>query len=231
MSLSEPSRENIHKMFDAISPTYDRVNRIITLGMDRRWRQSIRKFLPPNANLRLLDLATGTGDQILSLIDLVDSAVGIDLAEDMLRIGRKKCARYGDKVKLICASALEVPFDDHSFDVVTMTFGIRNVTNPTKAFEEMRRVLKPGGRALILEGAMVSHSWIKPIHLFYLRHILPRLGGLFSGQKSAYSYLNKTIETFPYGEAFCKLMLGAGFSKACSHSLMLGSVRLYVGCV
>ncbi len=228
MSTDSPSRENIHEMFDTISPTYDRVNRVITLGMDQMWRRKFRKFMPTGKS-RLLDLATGTGDQILALVDLVDEAIGLDLAEDMLRIGQEKCRQYGDKVKMVCGSALKVPFEDQCFDVITMSFGIRNVTNPEIAFQEMVRVLKPGSRALILEGAMVKNSWIKPFHLFYLRKILPRLGGLFSGHKSAYNYLNQTIETFPCGQTFCDLMLKNGFKQAECHNYTFGSVRLYVG--
>lgn len=224
--MSEPSRENIHHMFDAISPTYDRVNRVITLGMDQMWRRRFRKFMPKGG--RLLDLATGTGDQILALRDLASEAIGLDLAEEMLEIGRKKC---GPKIKMVCGSALDIPFEDSSFDVLTMSFGIRNVTDVDLAFREMVRVLKPGGRAMILEGAMANSKWIRPMHLFYIRQVLPRLGGLFSGHKSAYEYLNKTIETFPYGEEFCTWMKKNGFKTAASHSMTFGSVRLYVGSV
>ena len=226
---TEISREGIHEMFDDISPTYDLVNRFITLGMDQMWRKRFRKFIPQKKPLKLLDLATGTADQILALIDLVDEAVGIDLAEEMLKIGRKKCAAHKDKVELICASALDIPFPDKSFDVITMSFGIRNVTDTDQALQEMARVLKPGGRALILEGGLVTNPFIKPMHKFYLRHILPRLGGLISKKQSAYRYLNKTIETYPCGKAFCALMENAGFKNVTSHGFAFGSVRLYVG--
>ena len=225
--MQEMSKEGVSAMFDAIASTYDRVNRFMTFGQDMRWRRSMRRFVPSGS--RLLDLATGTGDQILALIDLVESAVGIDLADEMLEIGRKKCA--GLPVQLVCASALELPFEDASFDVCTMSFGIRNVTDVDRCLGEMQRVLKPGGKALILETGLSDVGFVRGGQLVYLRHVLPVLGRLMSGHGKAYRYLNATVETFPYGKAFIEKMQQCGFREIETKSFMMGNVRLYVGCL
>jgi demethylmenaquinone methyltransferase/2-methoxy-6-polyprenyl-1,4-benzoquinol methylase len=226
--VTTPSREKIWKMFDAIAPTYDRVNRVMTFGMDQRWRKKVGDFLPKGENLSLLDCATGTGDQMLALNDKVSSAIGIDLAEDMLKIGRAKLVHL-PHISFQTGNMCALDFPDGTFDCATVSFGIRNVTDVPGALREMHRVLKPGGRALILEGSMPSNWLIRKGHLLYLRHLLPRIGGLLSKNRDAYRYLNKTIETFPCGDAFCTLMRTAGFSTTTAHPIFFGSVTLYVG--
>lgn len=228
-----PSRQEIWKMFDEISPTYDRVNRIMTYGLDRYWRKKVGAFLP-NRPLSLLDLATGTGDQIISLLEncpQIQQAIGTDLSKEMLLIGQKKITQksYQNKVTLEEGNALSLPYPDSSFDCITMSFGIRNVTNVVDCLKEMMRLLKPGGRALILEGTVPSIPLIRQSYLFYMRHILPRIGAAFAKNPQAYQYLNKTIETFPSGDAFCQLMREAGFSQSCAHPLTLGTVTIYQG--
>lgn len=232
--LQEPSRHEIWKMFDQISPTYDRVNRAITLGLDVYWRKKMCSFLPQKKGISLLDLATGTGDQIIAIMERsqnISGAIGIDLAADMLEIGREKLRPkpYTKKVHLDNASAMEIPFADNTFDCATMSFGIRNVTDVPKCLKEICRVLKPGGRVLILEGTVPSYSVVKKIHLFYLRNCLPRIGGWISKRKDAYEYLNKTIETFPSGKAFCDLLTDAGFAAAKAHPLTFGIATIYTG--
>ncbi len=224
--MSTISRDGVHRMFNAISLTYDRANRIMTLGQDMRWRRQFKRFMPKGKS-KLLDMATGTGDQIIALLDHIDSAVGIDLAKDMLSIGKEKLRKH-DHVELIYGDALSVPFTDEHFDVVTMSFGIRNVTDTMACLREMHRTLKPGGRTIILEGGITTHSFLRPLHLFYLRHILPRIGALISKHHSAYKYLNETIESYPHGPAFEKMLRDAGFSYAKANPLFFGSVYLYV---
>ncbi len=232
--VQEPSRKEIWKMFDQISSTYDRVNRIMTLGLDQHWRKIMCRFLPQGNNLKLLDCATGTGDQIIAVMEQsgrFSHAVGIDLAENMVSIGVKKIAKksYGSSVNMKVASALEIPFPDNTFDCVTISFGIRNVTDVTLALKEFLRVLKPYGRLLILEGTVPHNPILRAFHLFYLRHFLPRIGGLISKKQSAYRYLNDTIETFPSGEHFLQLMRTAGYSDPCAHPLTGGIVTVYQG--
>lgn len=232
--LQGPSRTEIWKMFNQISPTYDCVNRVMTFGLDQKWRKKLCAFLPASQQLRVLDCATGTGDQAIALLekrpDIVE-VVGIDLAEAMVHIGKHKIARkpYADKIVLQVASALEIPFPDNQFDCVTISFGIRNVTDIMAAFKEFRRVLKPGGRVLILEGTIPSKKWLRAIHLLYLRHFLPRIGGVISRNLGAYRYLNETIETFPQGERFNGKMRAAGFINVQDHLLFGGIATVYQG--
>jgi demethylmenaquinone methyltransferase/2-methoxy-6-polyprenyl-1,4-benzoquinol methylase len=232
--MQTPSREGISEMFDQISGTYDRINRVMTFGLDQYWRKKMAALLPKHPALTILDCATGTGDQIICLMEgqpSIQQIVGIDLSEEMLRLGRKKLKTksYGHHVTFQQASALELPFADQTFDVVTISFGIRNVTNVSKALTEFRRVLKPAGRVMILEATIPTNPLLRPLHLFYLRYLLPRIGGWLSKKREAYSYLNQTIETFPAGEAFCLLLQKAGFKDVKAIPLTGGVVSLYLG--
>ncbi len=191
-------------------------------------------FLPSKKGLHLLDCATGTADQIISLMQntsSIEQAVGIDLSEEMLCIGQRKIRGlpFQNNVQLHVASALNLPFEKDSFDCITMSFGIRNVTDTALCLKEMMRVLKPGGRILILETSIPKTSFIKAFHLFYLRNLLPLVGGWISKQKKAYQYLNQTTETFPSGHAFCDKIQEIGFAKVHCHPLTFGSVSIYRG--
>lgn len=231
----EPSRREVWRMFDQIAPRYDLLNRLLSGGLDVIWRRRMARHLPEKPGLELLDLATGTADQIFCLLDAakgrIARATGMDMAEKMLAIGRGKAGRRGlsDIVSLCVGDATAIPGDDASYDVATISFGIRNVVDVPAALAEMRRVLRPGGRALILEFSLPSSRWFRPVYLFYLRHVLPVLGGLLSGDRQAYRYLNRTIEGFPYGDAFCELMRNAGFQGARSHPLSMGIASIYSG--
>lgn len=227
-----PSREEVWRMFDQISSTYDKVNRAMTAGLDVTWRKKMGSFLPTKEEITLLDCATGTADQLITLMQHhpnIVCAAGIDLAEQMLEMGRQKLELlpFKDKVTLLKASALDIPFPDNTFECVTMSFGIRNVTNPSACLQEIYRVLKPGGRVLILESSIPSVPVLKKFHLLYLRKILPWIGGQISRKKDAYVYLNKTIETFPHGKQFCHLLEINCFSKTKMYPLMLGAVTIY----
>lgn len=219
-------------MFDAISPTYDRVNRLMTAGLDKRWRREMASYLPSGKNLRLLDCATGTGDQLFSLLDTsphIERAVGIDLAEAMLACAKKKGEKkpYANRVSWQVASLTALPFEEESFDCITISFGIRNVDNLPAALAECCRVLKPDGRLLILETSLPKNWLLKTAHLFYLRKLLPKLGGWVSKNRKAYDYLNKTAETFPHGESFCTILKQAGFHNVHYSPLTFGAVSIY----
>ncbi len=225
------TQRQVSQMFNEISSSYDWVNRILSFGIDRRWRKRLLSHLPKKKDLRLLDLATGTGDQLLSLLKSgkIGDAVGIDLAEEMLSIGRKKIIAqgYGDQVRMQVGSATKIPSEDSLFDCVTISFGIRNVQGD--CLPEIYRVLKPKGKVLILEFSLPKNRIIRVLHLFYLRHILPFVGGLISGKRSAYRYLNKTIESFPYGDQFLARMERSGFIKLKAIPLTFGVATLYIG--
>jgi len=220
-------------MFDRIAPSYDRVNRLLSFGRDIAWRKKVRHLLPNKNELILLDLATGTGDQLISLdkSKQIAEGVGVDMSTGMLEVGQKKLVDAGldHRLELREGDATDIPYEEHRFDVVTISFGIRNVVHVDKALSEMHRVLKPGGRALILEFSLPPNPVIAWLHLFYLRHILPLVGGMVSGDTAAYRYLNTTIESFPYGEAFCKKMRDAGFSETIEHRLTFGVATIYEG--
>jgi demethylmenaquinone methyltransferase / 2-methoxy-6-polyprenyl-1,4-benzoquinol methylase len=233
IEMKVSSEKQISQMFNAISPTYDKVNRVLSFGIDRLWRKKLKEHLPPGHHLNLLDLATGTCDQILALMKTgkFDEAMGIDLAEEMLREGRRKIAAtpYAECIDLKVASALEIPVEKGVFDCVTISFGIRNVADTLGCLNEMGRVLKKGGKALILEFSLPKNMLVRSLHLFYLRRLLPLVGGLISGEKSAYAYLNRTIEAYPHGAAFLKLMEQAGFTNPKAYPLTFGVATLYVG--
>ncbi len=229
-----PDRGRAPEMFDRIAPRYDCLNRLLSLRRDVAWRKCMAQQLPAGGALCLLDLATGTGDVLLSLCarePRVTTAVGLDISGGMLARARVKVARARPAAAcaLVRGDATRLGLRDASFDAVTIAFGIRNVTNVDVALREMRRVLRPGGRALVLEFSLPAHALVRGAYLLYFRHVLPRIGGLISGDFQAYRYLNETVETFPFAAAFCALMTGAGFRDVCAIPLTFGIATLYLG--
>ncbi|MCD6248852.1 MAG: bifunctional demethylmenaquinone methyltransferase/2-methoxy-6-polyprenyl-1,4-benzoquinol methylase UbiE [candidate division Zixibacteria bacterium] len=228
-----PSRHDVHKMFDRIASRYDLLNHLLSANIDKHWRQRVAQLLPDGDNLSVLDLACGTGDQLITLHETgrVGQGIGIDLAEKMLDVGRKKISRLklNSSLSLQTGDAGKIPFGNDLYDTVTISFGIRNMTDVNQTLCEMYRVLKPGGRALILEFSLPANELLRNGYLFYLRHLLPKLGALISGDNAAYRYLNETIETFPHGSAFCALMTNAGFKAVSQTTLSTGIASIYQG--
>jgi demethylmenaquinone methyltransferase/2-methoxy-6-polyprenyl-1,4-benzoquinol methylase len=228
-----PSRNHVWEMFDRIARRYDLLNHLLSVNRDRRWRHLVAQQLAPNNDQRVLDLATGTADQLLALCDSgrVKSGVGIDLADKMLAIGRKKIAarHLSGKLTLQRGDAEKIPFDDASFDAVTIAFGIRNMTDVPGTLREMRRVLCEDGRVLILEFSWPRNPVIRSGHQFYLRYVLPRIGSAISGDSAAYRYLDRTMESFPHGDAFCRLLGDAGFKSIQALPLTFGIATIYQG--
>ena len=228
------SREGVWRMFDRIAGRYDLLNRLLSGRQDVRWRAKLIRRLPERGALRLLDLATGTADVPLAAARRapgLERAVGVDMAGAMLAVGRTKIARAGEggRLHLVRGDAMTTCFPNGSFDAATIAFGIRNVTNLDKALREMRRVLRPGGRALVLEFSLPASPVLRWGYLWYLRHVLTRLGALVSGDAHAYRYLNQTIESFPHGEAFLERMRRAGFEAVKAQPLTFGIATLYEG--
>ena len=224
------SNQPVFQIFDEIAPTYDRTNRILSGGIDLYWRRKMASLLPKIEKIDLLDLATGTGDQLLSLLKnspRIHKAVGIDLAEEMLKVGRKKLKAYAHQATLKVASATAIPYEENTFDCATMSFGIRNVDNVPGCLKEIHRVLRPQGRALILEFSLPTNRWVQKSYLLYLNNLLPHIGKLISAHTEAYTYLARTIQAFPQAEAFCKLMQDAGFNSVAAHPLTLGIATIY----
>ncbi len=229
-----PSRNDAWRMFDRIAHRYDLLNRLLSMRRDVAWRKRLARLLPDGAHLRVLDLATGTGDVLLTLVrdcSRVQRGVGVDMSGKMLSFGRQKIAAegLGSRLGMVRGDATCLGVSDSQFDAVTIAFGIRNVVDVPRALREMRRVLKPNGRALILEFAVPRNPVFRALYLQYFRHVLPRIGGAVSGDSYAYRYLNTTVETFPYGDAFCDLMRDAGFTRVRAHSLTFGIAMIYQG--
>lgn len=232
--LSEPERQGVWQMFDRIAGRYDFLNHTLSMGIDVRWRRRLAEMLPPHPGLKVLDLATGTADVPLAFCQHngdVAQVTGMDLAEQMLGQGRKKISAAGleQRIALQTGDAMQVPAADNSVDAVTISFGIRNVPDLDQTLREMQRVLKPGGYGLVLEFSTPEIPGFKQGYLLYLRHILPQLGALVSGDAYAYRYLNQTIESFPYGQDFCDRMLAAGFSDVLAEAQSGGIATIYRG--
>lgn len=222
------------KMFNRISGTYDSINHVLSLGQDILWRHKLSSCLPEGKDKVVLDLATGTADVLLDLFKSnagISKAYGIDRSDNMLDIGREKVKKRGlsDRIVLENADAGQLPYEDDKFDAVTIAFGIRNMEDPGGVLEEMFRVIRTGGRVLILEFSLPENFLVRKANLFYLRNIVPFAGGLLSGDMSAYRYLNRTIENFPYGKDFCRMMEEAGFSDIRTVRLAFGSATIYLG--
>jgi len=232
--VNKPSREEVWKMFDEISPTYDFLNHFLSLGIDIYWRRKMVQHLPKRANIRLLDLATGTGDQLITIVKKakqVKTALGIDLSLEMIRRGQKKIMdkSYSHRITLMEGDATDIALDGESVDCVTISFGIRNVTKVEQCLAECYRVLTPCGKLLILEFSLPKNRIIRGLHLFYMRYVLPNIAGWISRKKEAYRYLNKTVETFPTGEAFAEYLRKAGFYRVKAYPLTFGIATLYSG--
>jgi demethylmenaquinone methyltransferase/2-methoxy-6-polyprenyl-1,4-benzoquinol methylase len=234
METPQADATRVRRMFDRIAPRYDLLNRVLSGRRDVAWRKALARHLPEGEALRVLDLATGTGDVLLTLMaqcPRIAAGVGIDPAARMLAIGARKldAAAPGRPAGLVLGDATAIAAPDAAYDAVTIAFGIRNVSDPLLALSEMRRVLRPGGRALVLEFSLPAHEPLRSAYLAYFRHVLPRIGGAVSGDAAAYRYLNSTVEAFPYGEAFCGLMRDAGFTAVQAHPLTFGIASIYRG--
>ncbi|MCP4148599.1 MAG: bifunctional demethylmenaquinone methyltransferase/2-methoxy-6-polyprenyl-1,4-benzoquinol methylase UbiE [bacterium] len=227
-------KEKSFRIFDSIYKRYDLLNHLFSLGLDNLWRYKMAKTATQKENQRLLDLAAGTGDVTFSLLKhnpQISHAHGLDMSRNMLLLAQKKSAKKNllEKTSFLVADAGSIPFGSNCFDMVTMAFGIRNVPEPLQVLREIREVLEKEGKIVLLEFSLPKNKLIKKIHLLYLRYVIPKIGALISKDRDAYSYLNKTIETFPYGEEFCRLMRKAGFQKVRFTPLTFGVATLYQG--
>ena len=204
--MTEPvQKAESWKMFNRIARRYDLLNRLLSGRRDVAWRKKCAQQLPKNTQLTVLDLATGTGDLLQRLLrerPNIKTAVGLDPAIAMLSMGQNKMS--SQRMSLVRGDAQHMSFRSESSDVITMAFGIRNVPDIDSAFREMHRVLVPGGQVFILEFSLPTNKLIRTLYLFYFRHILPFIGGIISGDRRAYHYLNQSVENFPFGAAFCR---------------------------
>jgi len=217
-------------LFDKVARRYDSLNTFFSMGMDRLWRRRLAKSI--SGSKTVLDIATGTGEVAIETVDVLPEAsvFGVDPSSEMLLLARKKIVSRGlsERISLARSRAEELPFKDGSFDAVTIAFGIRNTVDPALSLSEMRRVLRPGGKAAVLEFAIPRQKLFAPLYLFYFKNILPLVGSLF-GTKSEYKYLSDSTSAFPQREKFLDLMKESGLTPEKSIEMMLGIVILYTG--
>ena len=224
--------DRIQRMFNDIAPTYDLLNRIISLGLDRRWRATAIRLLEEKRGGAILDIAAGSGDLSFDAFRLEPGTiVATDFAVNMLSVLRQKAAKRHDPVELhtVACDALALPFPQERFDATMVAFGIRNFSDRLTALSEMHRVLKPGGLTLILELTEPTLAPVQWMHRLYSRGILPFIGRIISRHASAYAYLPHSIAHFPATEEFLGLMRSAGFISAAAHPLTFGTATIFIG--
>lgn len=207
-------KEQVEQMFDNISGNYDGLNRVISFGVDVKWRKKVIELVKATSPDTVLDIATGTGDLAISMTQThATRIVGLDISEGMLAVGRKKINEKGlqDRIEMIQADSEALPFEDNSFDAITVAFGIRNFETLEKGLAEIFRVLKPKGLFVILETSVPTKFPFKQGYFFHTKVILPVIGKIFSKDKVAYSYLSESAAYFPYGEELNNILRKTGF--------------------
>ena len=223
-------KEQVAQMFDSISGGYDNLNRVISFGIDVKWRKKVLQLIAEKNPKNILDIATGTGDMAILLTKTIATKiVGIDISEGMLEVGRKKIAdqHLSDKIEMLFGDSEQLPFEDHSFDAITVCFGIRNFESLEKGLSEILRVLKPGGRFVILETSVPEKTPFKQGYTFYSKNILPLIGKLFSKDNVAYGYLSESAAVFPYGEKLNNILRNIGFIDVASMPQTFGVATIY----
>lgn len=222
-------KQNIGALFNRIADTYDRLNHVLSLNIDKRWRRKAVKQLHPS--IEALDVAVGTADLAIELIrqKKAEHVIGIDLSTEMLRLGKEKIAKkkMSDRITLIEGSALELPYPSNNFDIVTCAYGVRNFSDLDQGLREMQRVLKANGQLIVLEFSYPKNRIIAWIYDLYFSHILPTIGRWLSRDKTAYTYLNKSVKNFIWGEEMAKHLKGAGFEKVNYKTFSFGITTLY----
>jgi len=231
-NVNERKKES-YKIFDDIAKTYDFLNHFLSLGIDIYWRNKLLKHLPQKDSINALDLATGTGDVALTLVkdQRVKKITGLDLSIGMIEVGKEKVKKkkLDQRINLMIGDGTNIEAADSTFDLTTISFGIRNFNDPQKSLHEIYRVLRPNGRVMIMELSIPKNFIVRSVYFFYFRNLLPFIGNIVSKHKDAYTYLNQSVETFPYGEAFLKLMDNAKFKNLRAIPLTFGIATLYIG--
>jgi demethylmenaquinone methyltransferase/2-methoxy-6-polyprenyl-1,4-benzoquinol methylase len=223
-------KEQVAKMFDTISGNYDGLNRVISFGIDIKWRKKVLQLVSDKNPKTVLDIATGTGDlAILMTKTTAERIVGLDISAGMLDVGRKKieAQKLSDKIEMILADSENMPFENDTFDAITVAFGVRNFETLEKGLAEILRVLKPNGIFVILETSVPERTPYKQGYTFYSRNILPLIGKLFSKDDSAYQYLSESASVFPYGEVLNNILRKIGFIDVVSMPQTFGVATIY----
>ena len=207
-------KEQVAKMFDTISNEYDGLNRVISFGIDIKWRKKVVNIVKATNPSSILDIATGTGDLAINLTETsATKIIGLDISEGMLQVGRKKIEKLklNNTIEMVYGDSENIPFENNSFDAITVAFGVRNFEDLEKGLSEIFRVLKPGGKFVVLETSIPTKAPFKQGYTFHSKFILPLVGKLFSKDKAAYTYLSDSANLFPFGEALNNILREIGF--------------------
>ncbi len=223
-------KAQVAQMFDNISKEYDGLNRVISFGIDIKWRNKVVDLVSKTKPERILDIATGTGDLAISLAKTnAKEIIGLDISDGMLEVGRQKIKHKNleNLIEMVIGDSENLPFDDNSFDAITVAFGVRNFENLDKGLAEIFRVLKPNGIFVILETSVPTKTPFKQGYRFYTKYILPTIGKIFSKDRSAYSYLSESASVFPYGEVLNNILRKIGFINVQDQPQTLGVATIY----
>ncbi|MEE1897755.1 bifunctional demethylmenaquinone methyltransferase/2-methoxy-6-polyprenyl-1,4-benzoquinol methylase UbiE [Flavobacterium rakeshii] len=223
-------KEQVAQMFDTISGKYDGLNRVISFGIDVKWRKKVLKLVSDTKPETVLDIATGTGDLAILMTQTgAKKITGLDISAGMLEVGCKKIAerKLDSKIDMVLGDSENIPFEDNSFDAITVAFGVRNFENLEKGLSEILRVLKPGGIFVILETSVPTKTPFKQGYKFYTKYILPLIGKLFSKDKSAYAYLSESASVFPHGEMLNNILRKIGFIEVKNRPQTMGVATIY----
>lgn len=225
--------ENVEAMFNSIASNYDFLNHFLSLGIDKSWRWRLVKQLAKENPGRVIDIATGTADLAIQLARHHESVIidGVDISENMLNIGKNKIAKrhLEGRIKLHQGTSLNLPFNDAEYDAAMVAFGVRNFEDLSKGIAEIYRVLRTGGSFYVLEFSMPSKFPMSNLYRFYFRKVLPFIGGLVSGSRSAYTYLPESVFAFPEKEKFIEIMTTVGFKNCTYKQLTFGVASIYIG--
>jgi demethylmenaquinone methyltransferase/2-methoxy-6-polyprenyl-1,4-benzoquinol methylase len=224
-------REQVEQMFDNISPKYDLLNRLFSMGIDQGWRRKVVRLLGREPVEHLLDVATGTADLAILGATKAKRVTGVDISEGMLGHGRTKVAKRGLEQRIVLqrADSESLPFADNTFDAVTVAFGVRNFEHLEQGMREMQRVLKPNGRLFVLEFSKPLKAPMKQLFRFYFHRVMPAVGRTVSKDSAAYTYLPKSVDAFPEGQAFLDILAKAGLREGKAEPLTGGIATLYTG--
>ena len=226
-------KEQVAQMFDNIAFRYDFLNRFLSAGTDIRWRKKALQQLNELKPKTILDVATGTADMAIMASAMLrpEKITGIDISDGMLEVGRQKVAKAGlqNAIELLNGDSETINFNDNSFDAVTVAFGVRNFQNLEKGLSEIRRVLKPGGKLVVLEFSRPKLPGVKTMYNLYMKIVAPNMGKLFSKNRNAYKYLDESIQKFPEGKNFTSILDNLGYSNTICKPLSLGICSIYCG--
>lgn len=228
----QSKKEQVEMMFDNIAPTYDKLNHIMSLNIDRMWRRRVMRIVRRSKAHKIMDVATGTGDLAIAMAKRVDRTqiLGVDLSEEMLAVARRKVEKQGleERIMLEKGDAENLTMvTTESIDAATVAFGVRNFENIERGLSEIYRTLKPGGKLVVLEFSMPKNRLVRWVYSQYAHRLLPRIGGMISKDKQAYTYLPDSVEEFPSPERFAEILRGVGFKSVKTRSQSFGIAYIY----